>query len=101
MKTTKKRSRLTCGIRETKARLSQLLEEVRQGAEILITDRGRPIGKLVGLEPGDLELEERLTRLVQQRCLEPEAARPCKPLPPPIPLRDSVAQEFLRADRER
>lgn len=101
MKTTKKRSRLTCGVRETKARLSQLLEEVRQGAEILITDRGRPVGKLVGIEPGDLSLEERLTRLTQQRYLEPEAVRPGCPLPPPVPMTGSLAQEFLRADRER
>ena len=102
MKTTKKKSRLTCGVREAKTRLSQLLEEVRQGAEILITDRGRPIGKLVGLEPGDLSLEERLARLSQQRCIEPKNARPCCSLPPPLPMMSAdVAQQFLQADRER
>src|SRR5690349_9817512 len=84
-------SRLTCGIREAKSRLSQLLEEVRQGAEIVITDRGRPVGKLVGVEQADFSLEDRLARLAQRRCVEPKNARPSAPLPPALPMTDGLA----------
>jgi prevent-host-death family protein len=35
------------GIREARQNLSALLEEVRKGQEITITDRGRPVARLV------------------------------------------------------
>jgi prevent-host-death family protein len=35
------------GIREARQNLSVLIEEVRKGQEITITDRGRPVARLV------------------------------------------------------
>ena len=35
------------GIREARQNLSALLEEVRKGREIVITDRGQPVARLV------------------------------------------------------
>ena len=35
------------GIREVRQNLSALLEEVRKGREILITNRGKPVARLV------------------------------------------------------
>jgi len=35
------------GIREARQNLSALIEEVRKGREITITDRGRPVARLV------------------------------------------------------
>jgi prevent-host-death family protein len=35
------------GIREARQNLSALLDEVRKGHEITITDRGRPVARLV------------------------------------------------------
>jgi len=37
----------TAGIREARQNLSVLLEEVGKGHEITITDRGRPVARLV------------------------------------------------------
>jgi prevent-host-death family protein len=37
----------SAGIREARQSLSVLLEEVRRGREVLITDRGRPVARLV------------------------------------------------------
>lgn len=37
----------TAGIREARQNLSLLLDEVRKGREVLITERGRPVAKLV------------------------------------------------------
>jgi prevent-host-death family protein len=36
----------TAGIREVRQNLSALLREVRQGREIVITDRGEPVARL-------------------------------------------------------
>ncbi len=35
------------GIREARQNLSVLLEEVKKGREVLITDRGKPVARLV------------------------------------------------------
>ena len=37
----------TAGIREARQNLSRLLDEVRKGREVVITERGRPVAKLV------------------------------------------------------
>jgi len=37
---------------EAKNKLSELLNEVEHGAEIVITRRGKPVAKLVPAEPG-------------------------------------------------
>ena len=37
----------TAGVREARQNLSGLLDEVRKGREILITERGRPVARLV------------------------------------------------------
>ena len=42
----------TIGMVEAKNRLTALLDEVEQGAEILITRDGKPVARLVPAEPG-------------------------------------------------
>ena len=37
----------TAGIREARQNLSALIEEVRRGHELVLTDRGRPVARLV------------------------------------------------------
>jgi len=37
----------TAGVREVRQNLSALLDEVRKGREVVITERGRPVAKLV------------------------------------------------------
>ncbi len=37
----------SAGVREARQNLSALLEEVAKGREVLITDRGRPVARLV------------------------------------------------------
>lgn len=37
----------TAGVREARQNLSTLLDEVKKGREVVITERGRPVAKLV------------------------------------------------------
>ena len=37
----------TAGVREARQNLSALLDEVRKGREVVITERGRPVARLV------------------------------------------------------
>lgn len=48
----------TVNIAELKNRLSAYLDRVRQGEEIVIRDRKRPIAKIVPLSPDDYDAEE-------------------------------------------
>lgn len=39
------------GVREAKARLGELVTEVERGGEVLITRRGKLVGRLIPIEP--------------------------------------------------
>lgn len=39
------------GIREARQNLSVLLDEVKKGRQVVITDRGKPVARLVPAEP--------------------------------------------------
>ena len=41
---------MTVGIRELKAKLSEYVSRAASGEEIVVTDRGRPVARLIGLE---------------------------------------------------
>jgi prevent-host-death family protein len=86
------RSRI--GLRQAKILLGQLVKEVRAGYEIVITDRGNPVAKLVPV--GDLPLEARVRELEKRGTIGPLAGRR---LPPPLPLAGNAAQRLLQEDR--
>jgi prevent-host-death family protein len=60
-----------------KARLSEYLRRAKAGEGVVVTDRGKPVARLVGLE-GEPALEGRIEELV--RC--GLAQRPIQPLDP-------------------
>jgi len=40
----------TAGVREARQNLTDLLDDVKKGRKIVITDRGRPVARLVAVE---------------------------------------------------
>lgn len=61
-------------ISELKARLSAFLDIVRQGGEVLVTDRGRPIARLAPVE-GDQRAESRQDLLLRSGQMKPPTAQ--------------------------
>jgi prevent-host-death family protein len=57
------------GIRETRQDLTRLLEDVRNGREVVITEHGRPVARLVPVKPRkpfpNLSAVRRKTRSVE------------------------------------
>jgi prevent-host-death family protein len=53
-----------------KARLSEYLRQVRAGEAVVVTDRGKPVARLVGLE-GASALEGRAEELVRSGLARP------------------------------
>jgi prevent-host-death family protein len=93
MKTTRQ-----AGVREAKARLSELLRDVQLGREWVITERGRPIARLVPASASRGPLEERLRRLQEAGVVERRAGEPLL-LPPPLPVANELARRILDEDR--
>ncbi|MBW1786766.1 MAG: type II toxin-antitoxin system prevent-host-death family antitoxin [Deltaproteobacteria bacterium] len=91
---------ITVGVREAKAKLSKLLKMVQNGSEVLLTDRNRPVGKIIPLPRNDLSLMERIQRLEDQGMISGmDQEKRKRLLPPPIPISGNIAQKYLQEDR--
>jgi prevent-host-death family protein len=88
------------GVREAKISLSKLLKMVKNGNEIILTDRGRPVGKIVPLEEESLPLDVRIKRLEEQGVIGTGVEKTRQEIPPPIPLQSGIAQKLLQEDRD-
>jgi prevent-host-death family protein len=57
-------------VAELKARLSEYLAAARQGEDVIVTDRGRPVARLSGLAD-DRRLDARVAELVRLGLMRP------------------------------
>ncbi|MBS1863062.1 MAG: type II toxin-antitoxin system prevent-host-death family antitoxin [Actinobacteria bacterium] len=71
------RAEAEVGVRELHDRLSEYLERVEAGSEIVVTRRGRPVARLSGLGERPLEALARrgLVRIPAARTRSPRPAR--------------------------
>lgn len=65
--------RVTIGSRELKTRLGTYLRQVREGATILVTDRGRPVAELRPVPPAATDDEARLAELAAAGLVTPRS----------------------------
>jgi prevent-host-death family protein len=90
----------TIGVRELKAQLSRTMRQVKAGETVIITERGKPIGRIVPLETA---LEDRLQELVAAGVLawngKKFGVRPRRCAPARVKGPVTVA-ELLLEDRE-
>lgn len=84
------------GVRDLKDHLSEYLRRVRRGERILITDRGRPIATLVGVDQEGAH--EVASTLVRQGIGEWGGGKP-RGLPDPPRVPGRRAEEVVREDR--
>ena len=88
---------LRLGVRDAKTNLSWALREVKQGKEVVITEYGKPIARLVPARA--LSLEERLAEMESRGEIEP-ASRPSRKLVLPLMIPGDLAQKLLEEGRE-
>jgi prevent-host-death family protein len=91
---------MKAGVAQLKAGLSRYLERVKAGHEVLVTDRGRPVAKLVPIS-AEAGKGSRRERLVREGLLLPGRGkvRPSLRPPPGGPGR-SVLDALLEERRE-
>jgi len=87
------------GIREARINLSKLIRDVRSGMEIIITDRGTPVARLIPAEGRALSLEERIKNYKSCGLIE-SCPRPGKPVSSPVELPRNYARRLLQEERD-
>lgn len=87
---------LRIGVRDAKAGLSHVLREVKAGREVVITEYGRPIARVVPV--GNPSLEDRIAEMEAQGEIEP--MKPAKKALQPLRIPDGLAQKYLQEGRE-
>jgi prevent-host-death family protein len=85
---------MEAGVRELRDHLSRYLAQVRDGAEITVTDHGHAVARLVPLEQPRL-----LDRLIAEGLVTPAATRKRPRTAQPIVARGTVSD--LVADQRR
>lgn len=83
-------------IYETKAKLSALLKTVKAGKELIITERGKPIARLIPFEEKKETLKERLARFEKEGVILP---RKNKKIPLHIGFKKTGALKRFLEDR--
>lgn len=86
------------GVRALRLELSRHLAEVQRGTELVITDRGRPIARLI---PARGSSAERLAELMDQGEAETGSTPKDDWLPEPIELPQGVTVSDLVAQQRR
>ena len=89
--------RLEVGIRELRLNLSRYVARVREGAEVIVTDRGQPVARLAAID----EEEAHYQRLVREGIVTPAKRPKSKWLPPLVPLEGEgpLVSEMVLEDR--
>ena len=88
-------SRIDVGVRDLKNNLSRYLDQVRTGVEVVVTDRGRPIARLSGI---DDVAGDKLAALIEAGLVRPPTA---KMRQRPVPLRSQGSVSELVAEQRR
>ncbi len=90
----------TIGIREFKEQLSGHIKEVKNGATLVITERGKPVARLLPVAPAGAPIEAKLHQLVEAGVIS-WSGRKLSPTVPTIPVRGSkTVAEMLIEDRD-
>jgi prevent-host-death family protein len=88
-------------VAQLKARLSEYVRQVKSGAEVVITERGVPVARLVPLDP-DERRASREQRLIRAGVLRMATNQTLKLVPPEgDPALGAAALEALLLERDR
>jgi len=86
---------LRIGVRDAKANLSRVIREVKAGKEVLITEYGRPVARVVPIT--QTSLEDRIAEMELQG--EIARGKRTSTVPPTLNVPEGVAQKYLQEGR--
>ncbi len=88
-------SRVEVGVRDLKNNLSRYLGQVEAGIEVVVTDRGRPIARLTGM---DVVKGDKLAAMIEAGLVRPPVA---KVRQRPVPLNSNGSVSELVAEQRQ
>ncbi|MDA0298272.1 MAG: type II toxin-antitoxin system prevent-host-death family antitoxin [Actinobacteria bacterium] len=85
-----KNQRVEVGVRELKSKLSHYIDLVQHGSEVIVTEHGKPVVKLVSLDKSHQQLQQ----LIDAGLVKPplDATRP---RPKPIKIEGSMSELLI------
>lgn len=88
---------ITVGVRELKAQISKYLRRVKEGQTLVITEHGKPIGRII---PVEQPLEERMLMLVKAGLIRWNGKKMEPHEPAGINRGDKLMSDIVIEDRE-
>lgn len=82
-------------VAELKAKLSSFLARVRMGEDVVVTDRGKPVARLIPFEAQPHEQAELLQRLAREGVVRLPLTPPVAPQMPTACSRQSLVEALL------
>lgn len=90
----------TVGIQELRSHLSSHIRELRNGATLVITHRGKPVARILPIVKPEGTLEEKLHQLVEAG-IASWSGQKLSPKVPSVPVRGpKTVSELLIEDRD-
>jgi prevent-host-death family protein len=89
------------GLREANQQFSKAIKAVKQGKEVILTERGKPIAVIKPLEPKE-DQEAVIRRLEAEGILRPAVKRGPMPMPSwkPIRIKGKPMSQTISEDRD-
>jgi prevent-host-death family protein len=90
---------VSTGVRELKNNLSKYLDYVKKGEVVLVTERGRPIARLIKEQPSERSLGETLEPLIAKGLVRIPRRPRRKRIPRAVELPGKLLSDMVIEDR--
>jgi len=90
---------ISAGIKDLKNNLSRYLPRVKKGEDVLITERGKTIARIMREQPKKVTLEQALAPLIHKGVVALPSRKLAKEIPSPISVSGKPVSEMAIEDR--
>ena len=90
---------ITVGVKELKNNLSRYLSQVKKGDDLLITERGRPVARIVREDPKNVSVRVALRPLIEKGLITLPARMIDRQVPSPVQVAGKSVSEMVIGDR--
>lgn len=90
---------ISAGIKELKNNLSRYLARVKMGEDVIITERGKTVARIVREDPRNMSIRIALTPLVEKGLITLPSHKINKEVPSPVKVPGKPVSEMVIEDR--
>jgi prevent-host-death family protein len=90
---------ISAGIKELKNNLSRYLSQVKKGEDILVTERGKAIARIIREDPKEIHLREVLSPLIVKGVIKLPNQKIDRKISTPVKLPGKSVSEMVIEDR--